>query len=348
MFDNAVIDRHTECLATKAIVPKSRGVGSRCRTARDTNMSGPLYGARPPVPDPRAQMPASDIGVSTRSVRLEAGLFSLSLLPGPPDLGTGLPAVRVCLPPGPPGRRETVSISTLRGDGWMTVTDEATLLRVPSGGAEVVVTLYWSAADADASPPALKLARLNVDGTPTAAPAVAVPHGPVFAPPVAEVIGQGILAPPAVDLIAPKGGQSGSSPPTAEIVAHIEGVGDVDGKLGDWVGVRGSGRAIEGFSLAPRLGISAGDFAIRAVLGRDWLSPWLPGGSFCGSRGLALPLRGFCVRLLPAVAARLEFSCFARFVDGTEVGPVGNDRICAAASLAALEAFQITLRPRVA
>jgi len=48
------------------------------------------------------------------------------------------------------------------------------------------------------------------------------------------------------------------------------------------------------------------------------------------------------------VAARLEFSCFARFVDGTEVGPVGNDRICAAASLAALEAFQITLRPRVA
>jgi hypothetical protein len=230
----------------------------------------------------------------------------------------------------------------------MTVTDEATLLRVPSGGAEVVVTLYWSAADADASPPALKLARLNVDGTPTAAPAVAVPHGPVFAPPVAEVIGQGILAPPAVDLIAPKGGQSGSSPPTAEIVAHIEGVGDVDGKLGDWVGVRGSGRAIEGFSLAPRLGISAGDFAIRAVLGRDWLSPWLPGGSFCGSRGLALPLRWFCVRLLPAVAARLEFSCFARFVDGTEVGPVGSDRICAAASLAALEAFQITLRPRVA
>ena len=303
-------------------------------------MSGPLYGTRPPVPDPPAQMHASDIGVSTRPVRLEPGLFSLSLMPGPPDLGTGLPAVRVCLPPGPPGRREGASISTLRGDGWMTATDEPTLLRVPSGGAEVLVTLYWSAA---ASPPALKLARLNVDGPPAATPAPSVPHGPAFAAPVAEVIGQGILAPPAVDLI----GQWGSSPPTAEIVAHIEGVGDVDGKLGDWVGTRGSGRAVEGFNLAPRLGVSTGDFAIRAVLGRDWLSPWLPGGSFCGSRGLALPLRGFCVRLLPAAAARLELSCFARFVDGTEVGPVGSDRVCAAASLAALESFQITLRPRI-
>jgi hypothetical protein len=306
-------------------------------------MSGPLYGTRPPTTYPRAQMHTGDMGVSTRSVRLEPGLFSLSLMPGPADPATGLPAVRVCLPPGPSGRRETVSISTLRGDGWMTVTDEPILLRVPSGGAEILVTLYWSAADAAASPPALKLARLNVDAPPAAAPAISVPHGPAFSAPVAEIIGQGTPAPSVVDLL----GQIASSPPTAEIVAHIEGVGDIDGKLGDWIGVRGSGRAIEGFGVAPRLGISTGDFAIRAVLGRDWVSPWLPGGSFCGSRGLALPLRGFCVRLLPAAAARLELSCVARFVDGTEVGPVGSDRICAAASLAALEAFQITLRPRV-
>jgi len=278
-------------------------------------MSGPLYGT-PQATNPRAPAQISDTNVSTRWIRLEPGLFSLALMPGTPDQGTGLPAVRVSLPPGPAARREAVTISTIRGDGWMTLNDEPTLLRVQSGGAEVLVTLYWSAVEPTASIPALKLMRVNSDGT--AAPsAVAIPENPAPAS------------------------------PAAEIVAHIEGLGDVDGKLGDWVGTRGSGRAIEGFSLNPRNGTPSTDFAVRAVLGRDWLSPWLPGGSFCGSRGLALPLRGFCLRLVPAAAARLELACYARFVDGTEIGPVGSDRICAAANLAALEAFQISLRSRV-
>jgi hypothetical protein len=294
-------------------------------------MSGSLYGPRPTVPDPRAAPQISDTGVSTRWLRLEPGLYSLALTPGPPDIGTGLPAVRVCLPPGPPGRRETVSISTIRGDGWMTVNDEPTLLRVPTGGAEVLVTLYWSAAGA-AAPPALTLMQINPEAV---APGGRSQHAsisspPGAAPPVASVVGHGRPA-----AAAP------------EVIAHIEGVGDVDGKFGEWVGTRGSGRAIEGFSLTPRMGISIADFAIRGVLGRDWLSPWLPGGSFCGSRGLALPLRGFCLRLLPAAAVRHELACFARFVDGSEIGPVGSDRICATTNLAALEAFQIVVRPRV-
>jgi hypothetical protein len=260
-------------------------------------------------------------------IRLDPGLFSLALMPGPTDRVAGLPGVRVSLPPGPPGRRETVTISTLRGDGWMTVHDEPTLVRVPPGGAEILVTLYWSTAAGGATPPALKLIRLN-------------PDAPIQGAPVAGAPSAGTSAP---------GGPHGPYPAAraAEIVAHIEGVGDVDGKIGDWVGMRGSGRAVEGFSLTPSQGITAEEFEIRAVLGRDWLSPWLPGGSFCGSRGLAFPLRGFCVRLRPAAAARVDLACFARFVDGSEVGPVGSDRLCAAPGLTALEAFQVVLRPRV-
>jgi hypothetical protein len=301
-------------------------------------MSAPLYGNRPAMPDPGDQTHATGLGVSTRLIRLDPGMFGLSLMPGPTDRGTGLPAARVSLPPGLSGRREAVSISTFRGDGWMGVSDEPALLRVLPGGAEVLVTLYWSATDPAAAAPPLKLARLNPEGaargpfdTVGAAPAGSMPHDPA---PVGFVPG-----PPA-----------GFQPPAhriAEVVAHIEGVGDVDGKLGDWVGMRGSGRAIEGFSLTPRQGISPEDFEIRGVLGRDWLSPWLPGGRFCGSRGLALPLRGFCLRLHQAAAARYDLNCFARFIDGSEVGPVGTDRVCAAPSLAALEAFQVLLRPRV-
>jgi hypothetical protein len=237
----------------------------------------------------------------------------------------------VSLPPGPPGRREAVSISTFRSDGWITMSDEPTLLRVLPGGAEVLVTLYWSVSDAAALSPPLRLVRLNPEG------AVAGPADTLGA---AQMGGIGRAPSPAF---------TGGLPVSrAEVVAHLEGVGDVDGKIGDWVGMRGSGRAIEGFSLAPRQGIAPEEFEIRAVLGRDWLSPWLPGGSFCGSRGLALPLRGFCLRLHPGAASRTDLACFARFVDGSEMGPVGSDRVLVAPSLAALEAFQVLLRPRIA
>ena len=83
-------------------------------------MSASLYGTRSTTPDPGDQTQTAGLGVSTRLVRLDPGLFGLSLMPGPFDPGTGLPAVRVSLPPGPPGRREAVSISTFRGDGQIT------------------------------------------------------------------------------------------------------------------------------------------------------------------------------------------------------------------------------------
>jgi len=326
-------------------------------------MSAPLFGSRPVSPDAGDHTTNTGMSVSSRLIRLEQGLFGLSLLPGPASPATGLPAVRVSLPPGPAGRRETVSVSTFRSDGWMAFNDEATLLRVLAGGGEVLVTLYWSSAEAGAVPPPLRLVRLNPDGPIGGVPAVGSPvSGPADTP-------RGAAGGPFAGAGAPFAGAGGplaaairqeagtpafagqmtgaGAPRVAEVVAHIEGVGDVDGRLGEWIGLRGSGRAIEGFSLTPRLGISPDDFEVRAVLGRDWLSPWLPGGSFCGSRGLALPMRGFCLRLHPAAAARFELVFSARFVDGTDVGPITGDRPCASPNLAALEAFQVQLRPRM-
>lgn len=290
-------------------------------------MSAPSFATRPPIHEDPTQ--TAGVSVASRLIHLDPGLFALSLMPGPTDRATGLPAVRVSLPPGLPGRRESVSISPFRSDGWVSMADEPTLLRVLPGGAEVLVTLYWSTSDAGAMSPPLRLVRLNPDG------AIAGP---------ADTSGGAMSAGPGREGLP---GIAGAPPVSrAEVVAHIEGLGDVDAKIGDWVGMRGSGRAIEGFSLTPRQGITPDEFEIRAVLGRDWLSPWLPGGSFCGSRGLALPLRGFCLRLHPGAAARADLACFARFVDGSEVGPVGTDRVIAAPSLAALEAFQVMFRQR--
>lgn len=284
--------------------------------------------------DPGDPTQIPGMNVASRTIRLDPGLFALSLPQGPSDPALGLPAARVSLPPGPAAHRGTVRILASRDDGWMTIGDEPTLLRAPPGGGHAMVTLYWAGSMA---PPAMKLERVNID-----APAAPMPGGTVSGSGAPGFGAPGFGAP---GLGAPGLGAQTGLALQPEIVAHIEGHGDTDGRFGEWVGRRGSGRAIEGFSLTPRMGLTPDDFEIRAVLGRDWLSPWLPGGHFCGSRGLALPLRGFCLRLRSQAAARMDFVCMARFVDGSEIGPAGSGQVCAAPSFAPLEAFQIGLRP---
>ncbi len=145
---------------------------------------------------------------------------------------------------------------------------------------------------------------------------------------------------------------AGSAPELAEpaanpeIMAHIQRMGDVGCKLGEWLGAKGSRQWVEGFGMAPVDGVAAEDIEYQAVLGRNWLSPWVEGGKFCGSRGMALPLLGLKVRLKGAAAKTYECSYSATFVDGSEVGPVNGGETCEAESLAALEAFQIVIQPR--
>ena len=132
----------------------------------------------------------------------------------------------------------------------------------------------------------------------------------------------------------------------AEIVAHVQGIGDIEGNLGDWIGERRSGRWIEGFRVRPPRDINPEDFLYRVILGRDQVSPWVPAGSFCGSMGLAQPLRGICLTLRAAAAAQYDCAYAATFVDGSVAGSVPGGQICAAATAAPLEAFQIILRNR--
>ena len=135
-------------------------------------------------------------------------------------------------------------------------------------------------------------------------------------------------------------------PLRAEITAHVQGIGDIEGSLGDWVGERRSGRWIEGFRIRQPQDINPEEFLYRVILGRDQASPWVPAGSFCGSMGLAQPLRGICLTLRGAAAAQYDCVYAATFVDGSVAGSASGGQICAAATLAPLEAFQIILRNR--
>ncbi len=133
-----------------------------------------------------------------------------------------------------------------------------------------------------------------------------------------------------------------------DVVAHIERTGDVGHRFGEWVGEPGNKMAVEGFSLTAPDGLTPADLTYQAVLGRGWLSPWNEAGQFCGSRGMALPILGFKVKLSDAAAKRYTLSVSATFLDGTRLDEVEDDESVEAPSLAPLEAFRISLTPKAA
>jgi hypothetical protein len=263
----------------------------------------------------------TELKVSGHLMTLDTGLFCLFQAPGSPGANeqSGLPGLRVSLPPGPASRPDAVTISTFRGDGWMNGADAAALIRVTNGPAQVLVTVYQAPQAPPEMAPRIQVMRIGAE--PSSAPA---------------------QAPAAAGQAA-----SASVPPEeVDMVAHVQRAGDIGVRLGDWIGVRGSRAWIEGFSVTPREGIKPSDIEYQGVLGRGWLSPWIEGGKFCGSRGMALPLLGLKLRLKGNAAKTHECSYSATFVDGSSVGPVPGGETCEAESLAALEAFQVVIHRR--
>jgi Clostridial hydrophobic W len=279
------------------------------------------------LPDAAANAPAggqnrvTELKVSGHLMTLDTGLFCVFQVSGsnPPNDRSGLPGVRISMPPGAAGRADAVSISTFRNDGWLDGHDAAALVRVAKGPAQVLVTVYQAPSALPESAPRLQVMRLGPE--------------------------QGAGAQAAAPVAGARGRQTVALE-NADVVAHVQRTGDVAGTIGEWTGTRGSGQWIEGFSLAPHDHIEPSGIEYQAVLGRGWLSPWIEGGKFCGSRGMALPLLGLKVRLKGAAARTHECSCSASFVDGSAVGPVPGGEACEAESLAALEAFQVVIRRR--
>jgi hypothetical protein len=265
----------------------------------------------------------AELQVSAHLMTLETGLFCVFQTPGSPqsDPATGLPGVRITSAPGLAGRPEAVSVSTFREDGWLNGT--AALVRVSDGSAQILVTIYQNKG-MDAAP---RLQVLRLSGEPNAASA-----------PEAAVVPQLNGNPPA--------NEPTPAPANPEVMAHVHRMGDVGCTRGEWLGLKGSRQWVEGFGLAPLDGLAPEDLEYQAVLGRNWLSPWVESGKFCGSRGMALPLLGLKVRLKGVAAKNFECSYSGTFVDGTEVGPIIGGDPCEAESLAALEAFQIVIHPR--
>ncbi|GBQ52392.1 hypothetical protein ACM0P6_10695 [Komagataeibacter sucrofermentans] len=265
--------------------------------------------ANEPVP----QAKPDTVQATARLMRLDAGLYCLfhAALPAPVRFGR-LAGMRVSAPPGEDG----VRVSTFDAQGWIGASAGAALVMVPAGGGAVLVTTYREH-EAPSELPALQIVRLG---------------GPAEARPAAQ--------PARVAQAAP-------APAAGGMVAHIQHRGDVQAELGAWMGESGSGHWLEGFAIQPSPGIAPGDLEYQAILGQDWFSPWVNGGGYCGSRGMALPLLGLRVRLKGAAAQGHECQVEASFTDGSRSGPVADGPVMAATQ-APLEAFRVVVRPRVA
>lgn len=294
--------------------------------------------ANPPVAGrDSSQKLVSELKVTAHLMSLDPGLFCILQSPSKAaDAASGLPGVRISLPPTVNGNAEHVTIATFRPDGWLSGVGDAALVRVGGGPAQILVTVYQAPHVAGGAPN-IQVMKL-IDST-----------GQTIGQPGAQGVAQPVVgqapAPPAAVPSRPSGGPARRT--ALEVVAHIQERGDVGGRLGEWMGERGSRRWIEGFGLAPTgQPIGPKDIEYQAVLGRGWLSPWVEGGQFCGSRGMALPILGLRVRLKGAAAETHELFYSATFVDGSSVGPVAEGEPCEAETLSAVEAFQVVISRR--
>jgi hypothetical protein len=301
----------------------------------------------------------AELKVSGHLMTLDAGLFCIFNAPGSaaPDQASGLPGVRISLPPGPMFRPDAITITSFRDDGWIGGWNGAALVRVTRGPAQILVTIYQSPTST-AEAPRLQVLRLTdsaslpaglpgqppppVAPVPLPVPVAAPLPRPVAPPPIKPAAPAAAAAPQNTPAAAPASGDEAKS---AEMIAHIQGRGDVLAKLGEWMGEPGSQRWVEGFALSPRGKLGPNDIEYQAVLGRGWLSPWAEGGQYCGSRGMSLPILGLRVRLRGEAAEHYDCQVEASFVDGTKVGPLDNGEPCQAASLSPLEAFHIRMVP---
>jgi hypothetical protein len=251
-----------------------------------------------------------ELKVTGHLMSLPAGLFCFVNEPNPAAARqNGLPGVRISPPP---AAEQSVEIVGFRNDGWLNADGDAALVRVRSGPAEVLVTIYQLANQPDSAP------RLQV---------------------------RQLSGPAEAAAAAPAAAQAAASQ-RIDLMAHIQSRGDVGARFGDWLGERGSQNWIEGFALNAPDGMDPAELTYQAVLGRGWLSPWVEAGQYCGSRGMALPLLGLRVRLTGAAAQQFEVSYEASFIGGSSAGPVGNDETCEGDTLAPLEAIQVKLLPR--
>lgn len=277
------------------------------RSSRPPEMSmSPLNDAKPEV------IHEDGLSASVQVLAFQAGMYMFTLKAGgSPMTGAvgemALPAMHVGMGPGMlPEQVEFLAGPSTHG-AWLSAPADLLVIKVNVNDTILVLT---SVRAPDGAVLSLKVQRLKSD---------ADAAGGTLAPstPMAEQRKPELHSPSREGSLA------------VQIVAHIQTRGDVCFIDAAWAGRLTPGLWIESFSVLPLKGLTAADIEYRGLTGSGFETPWQSDATMCGTKGMAVPLVGFAMRLKPGPATSAydcEYSGY--FQSGLTVGPRRDGSPC--------------------
>ncbi len=135
--------------------------------------------------------------------------------------------------------------------------------------------------------------------------------------------------------------------PQLNITAHIQSAGDLPGREGTWVGTKGAGKRLEGFSATIE--------AQKQILEIEYMchiqgfgdTTWLQSEQFCGTRNEGRRIEGLAFRLKGSMASKfdVQYQCHLQGIGDTETKSNG-DFCGTAGEQRRLEAFKVSVIPK--
>jgi GT2 family glycosyltransferase len=281
-------------------------------------LSGETYMADAPGGDPAEVVKEDGLSASVQVLPLAAGLYLFSVKSaGTPrateDRQLSLPAMHVGLGPGVRSEQVEFIAGPSTHGAWLFATSDLLVTRVNAGGAMLVLTSIRAPSGEVLS---IKVERLSARTQAEAIVPLAA-HNEVSKP--------ALSAPTQLLFDAPRS----DLPLALQIGAHIRTRGDMSFADMPWAGRVAPGLWIESFSIRSPERLGTHDIEYKGLTGSGFETPWLSGEKPCGTRGMAVPLVGFALRLKPDPAT-IPYDCeySGYFQSGLTVGPLRNGAPC--------------------
>lgn len=240
-----------------------------------------------------------DLRATAQWMTLEPGLYTLRVTGGAAPAGNiGVPFVQIAEAP---GNLPTTTVNflgeTSANLGALSRSGDTLVIRVSGGAARMVLTSYTAANQTSGL--AVEVVCLNASRNGSSA---------------ASAQGRPSQL---MQRVVP-----------IELIVHVQNRGDLRFADGGWAGCPEQRQWIESFTVTPLEGMTPADIEYKGLTAAGWETPWIGGGTPCGTRGLGVPLIGFAVRLRDPASAAFECVCEAQFVSGARVGPVPGGVLC--------------------
>lgn len=244
-----------------------------------------------------------------------------------------VPALHVSMGPGTPTSHVDFMFGPRTEGAWLCEPRDTIVVRVKAASTILMLTTVQLPGR-----PSLQVEVKRLDGAGAMAP-----NPPAEAPP-RNPPAQIAQRPPADAAPVPPPGWSSPRSISLAIVTHVQNRGDLAFSESQWAGAPGQQLAIESFTISPLEAVSPELVEYKAVTATGVETPWVPGGSPCGTRGMGLPLVGFAIRMKPQAGKSFTCEYGARLVSGASLGPARNGSPCRSIDIGdPIEAIWLTI-----